>query len=97
MAAGPLSPERQAKRALAAHRELVVGRLADDEPAAIPRARMRVRRPRAQAAFLLVHDEQQPQIPHALGAQPFSGGDLRRDDAFRIARPPPVEELVILR
>jgi hypothetical protein len=57
---------------------------------------VRVRRPRALAGLLFVHDEQQAQLADTLGTQSLGGRDLRRDDPFGVARPAPVEELIVL-
>src|SRR6266480_3603061 len=89
-------PQGQPERALGAGGELVVGRLAVDQPAALAGARMRVRGPRPRAPHLLVHHEQQPDLAHPLGPEPLGRGDLGRDDALRVTRAPPVQKAALL-
>ena len=96
MSAGALRPERQPQRALGADRELVFRRLADDQPAAVARVGVTVRRTRADASFFFVHHEQQPQLGDPRGAQPLRRGELRGEDPLRVAGTAPVHEFVVL-
>ena len=84
--------KRQTERALACGGQPVVGRLTIDQPAALPRRRVGIRGPGAEASHLFVHHEQQADLGHAFRAQPFGGGDLGRRDSLGVARPAPVED-----
>ncbi len=81
----PGGAQCEAQRSFAAGCEPVIGRLAVDEPAAFPRQGVRIRCPRAHASHFLIHDEQQPNPVHPLGAEPLGGGDLRRHDPLGVA------------
>ena len=73
-------------------RQHAVGRLAVDEE---PRSRRHcVRERRAVAPALFSNDEQQPDAPITVRAEPLGGSHLRGEDALRVARATSVQPAV---
>src|SRR4029077_6739812 len=73
--------------------EPIVGRLAVDEIAALDLRRRLVRGARAVAAALLADDEHEADARFAVAAQTPGRRDLRREDAFGVARAAPVQAI----
>ena len=75
--------------------QLIVSRFAVDQVLARRRCRMIIRDFRARAGHFLINREEQSNFFEALGAQLFCGGNLRRDNSFRVACAAAVDEFIV--
>ena len=95
MRRAPFRPQPNAQDTSGGRTETVVRRFAVDQVSdAFWRAA--IGSTRTIAAALLAHDEQEPDARLAARAQPLCRDDLRRENAFRVARSPAKQEPALL-
>ena len=87
--------DRRLQRTFRAACQAIVSRLAIDQVFTYGRQRMFICHLRSDARNFFIDGKQQTKLADAGGAEFFSGGNLRSNDSFRVARATSVNKIVV--
>src|ERR1051325_5229427 len=90
------SRDDHSHRTLSAGGQTIISRLTVNQKTTLPPERMIVRSLRAHTREFFIDREKQSDIVYAIRAQVLGCKDLCGDDSFRITRPAPVNEFIVL-